>query len=373
MIQIIALLLGIFLSAHGQFGPADALQGDNFDPFQSLCIDHVLSSGGPDPLNCTTVLDLLAASPTPTDGCETLFSPTGPNQHMCDLSCGFCGSKPKLIPPELHVLSPVHSGYYVQDFEHVKLECEIVGRDPSGISLAHTAQFCVTVTHESHGSNISDGNNHSSFDYSAEPLNTEKGSHVVHHECGNALQSEWRALAVRGQPSGNYVALFELSDSVYGFVVSSVAPFFLHRAALKEAVFGDSNTSKQGQNNGSQQPHKPVLALAIKYGTQGDSATVSVAVDGHVLMVVPLADLFLTHKRSVRRALAREQHMITIHDAENTTFLFSRPPLTGAHVLSTKYAQELSGHLALQVFLEMIAACALRRCFWHFGFFSRTQ
>lgn len=352
---MLSLLLGILL-AHCQFGSAGEPSEQNGEPdlSQMLCIDHVLTSGGPEPLNCTTVLDLLASSPTPANGCESLFSPTGPNQHMCDLSCGFCDGKPKLIPPELNVLSPVRNGYYIQDSEHVKLECEIAGRDPSGISLAHSAQFCVTVTYESHSSNISDVGDQASFDSSVEALTSARESRVVHRECGNALQGEWRALTVSGQPSGEYFAHYELFDPVYGFVVATAAPFFLHRRALQSAVFGDNTLD--GNSDGSQRPHKPVLALAIKYGTQGDSAAMSVAVDGRVLLLMPLADLFRTHKRSVRRALAREQQLVNITDPENATILRSRPQLTGAHVLDANDAQELSGHLALQVMLVAVSA-----------------
>jgi hypothetical protein len=94
-----------------------------------------------------------------------------------------------------------------------------------------------------------------------------------------------------------------------------------------------------------------VLALGIKYGTHGDGAAVSVAVDGRLLLNVPLADLFRTTQPAVRRALAREQRAVAAAAASNSSSATAAapPPLTGAHALSAADAQELSGHLALQV------------------------
>jgi len=232
------------------------------------------------------------------------------------------------------ILSPINNGYYLQDAGGILPSVlllvaeELLGKPPPELVL------CTTI------SKIIEG---SSLDGQQVPPQRE----TISTKCSSSFEIDpLKVVTVR---QGSYSIEVKLTDKhdPHQFSISSVADFHLGRKMFKEAVLGskppplkvDTETLRSLRNQ------KDVMVLAVKYGIHGDDASISVAVNGNVVLRIPLDIIFRIEEPEIRRKLTEVQ--------KRRKAALQDP----AYELEAKDEVELSHHLALQAATGFANGC----------------
>jgi hypothetical protein len=136
------------------------------------------------------------------------------------------------------------------------------------------------------------------------------------------------------QSPGQYSVGVDFVSPVFN--TSDRVSFFTRRKALQSKLFGSTMMPRQSSK---------VVALAIKYGTHGDDAKVSVAVGGRLLFEQSMWTLFRMDDETLRADLTSSQRgRSTLRDGS-------------MHTLDPQEMERLSDHLALQAATGFADGC----------------
>jgi hypothetical protein len=268
-------------------------------------------------------------------------------------------------PIEVQVWSPVDGTLYLQDSDKILVDVSIEATDAfRGISseaivCVHLSRFTAAHDSSSWFSGFSFGNSTEdslSLQWEAMP---PVGNRPECREYGNGAL-DLPAYAVLDLHPGMYEVRFSVSDAHFGIEVGCTSTFYVRakhyfqRAVLGVSGYPESQpvpTESGGKftaaNPAPRRTRKPIVVLALKYGTHGDDARASVCSDGKVVLDLPLAQLFCTDTREVQRELAREQMQRTD----------LRELRDGVWALKPSDEEALSSHLALQAATGFADGC----------------
>jgi len=274
---------------------------------------------------------------------------------------------PVQAPMVATLWSPVDGAFYLQDSDRLLVHVQIEATDTFQ-GLSPEAKVCVFLSRFV-GTNASNGDIHgfvlesraedrrSSLQREAMPQIGNRPECVLYGNGGLDLPS----YAVLDLHPGMYEVRYKLSDPIFGFEVSCASTFYLRaKHAFQRTILGaspylDRNCARKESGsitfNAADQIslnfRKPVVVLALKYGTHGDDARASVCVDGKIVLDVPLAQLFRTETLEVQRELAREQgQRLDLRESHG-----------GKWALKPRDEEALSSHLALQAATGFADGC----------------